>query len=420
MAKGKKNIKEHITEKEMMNALMDHITDSIYFKDLQSRFIRINKSCAKKFKINSPKEAVGKTDFDIFSKEHAQQAFEDEQNIIKSGKPIINIEEKETWEEEGVKWASSTKMPLENKDGEIVGTFGITRDITDSKKAEQEIKEGRTKIEAVLHSTADGIYATDKKGEILLYNNKFLELWNIPEKLVDLESDKEVVKFMAVQMSDPEGFKRKIKELNRSEIECIDMLNFRDDRIFERTSCPLKRDNMIMGRVWSFRNVTEQKKAEEKIWYLSFHDKLTSLYNRAYFEEELKRLNTQRQLPITIIFCDVNRLKEMNDNYGYDRGDQLLRKVADILKSSFRSEDVVVRWGGDEFIIILPITEAKTADNIINRIYKKCKNASKPGLPVSISIGRAVKSKMHQDINMVINTAEKRMLMNKKAFKVVR
>jgi len=421
MTENNKRKKEHITEKEMMNALMDHITDSIYFKDLKSRFIRINKSCAKKFKMKGPEEAVGKTDSDIFSREHAEQAFKDEQNIIKTGKPVINLEEKETWEEGGgVKWASSTKMPLVNKKGEIIGTFGITRDITDRKEAEEAIKEGRARIEAVLHSTADGIYATDKNGEIILYNNRFLELWNIPEKLIDIKSDKEVAKFMSAQMADPGGFERKVRELNRSDIECVDMLNFRDDRIFERTSCPLKRDNLVIGRVWSFRNVTEQKKAEEKIWYLSFHDKLTGLYNRAYFEEELKRLNTQRQLPISIIFCDVNRLKEMNDNYGYDRGDQLLRKVADILKISFRSEDVVVRWGGDEFIIVLPLTEGKVADEIIRRIYDKCKQASRKDLPVSISIGKAVKDKIHQDINLIINTAEKRMLINKKEFKVAR
>ena len=419
MAKSNKNKKENVTEREMMNALMDYNTDSIYFKDLKSRFIRINKSCAIKFKLDSHEEAVGKTDFDIFSKEHAQQAFKDEQDIIKTGEPIINIEEKETWEEE-VKWASSTKMPLVNNDGKIVGTFGISRDITEKKEAERKIEEGRAKIEAVLYSTADGMYATDKKGEILLYNNKFLELWNIPEKLVDLKSDEEVTRFMAGQMTDPESFRKRIRELNNSEIECIDILNFRNDRIFERTSCPLKKDGLVIGRVWSFRDVTEQKRAEEKIWYLSFHDKLTGLYNRAYFEEELKRLNTQRKLPITVIFCDVNGLKKMNDNYGYDRGDRLLRMVADILKSSFRSEDVVVRWGGDEFIIVLPLTEVKTADNIIDRIYKKCKDSSKPDLPVSIAIGKAVKNKMHQDINMIVNTAEKRMLVNKKSFKVAR
>lgn len=416
MAEKVNNKNTHITEKQMIDALMEHITDSIYFKDLKSRFIRINEACAEKFKMKNPREAIGKTDFDIFTEEHAKQAFEDEQNIIKTGKPIINIEEKETWEE-GVKWASTTKMPLCNEDGEIIGTFGISRDITDKKEAAEAIKEGRARIEAVLHSTADGIYATDKSGKILLYNNRFLELWNIPEKLIDLKSNGEVLKFMAEQFDDGEGFKRKVNELNRSEVECIDILNFKDGRIFERTSCPLKRDNMVMGRVWSFRDVTEQKKAEEKIWYLSFHDKLTGLYNRAYFEEELKRLNTQRQLPLSIIFCDVNGLKTMNDNFGYDRGDQLLRKVAEILRSCFRNEDVVVRWGGDEFIIVLPLTDGKTADSIIERIYKRCEQSCKPNFPVSVSIGRAVKSKIYQNIDLIINTAEKRMLMNKKSIK---
>ena len=408
-----------ITEKQMIDALMEYITDSIYFKDLNSRFIRINKACAEKFRMKSPDDAIGKTDFDVFTEEHARQAFEDEQKIIKTGKPIIGIEEKETWEEE-VRWASTTKMPLYNGDGEIIGTFGISRDITDKKKAEEEIEEGRAKIEAVLHCTADGIYAADDKGNIILYNNKFLQLWNIPKKIVDLKSYDEVLEYMASQVTDPDSFLRKINELGKTKIECIDIINFKDGRIYERTSCPLKQEKKITGRVWSFRDVTEQKKAEEKIWYLSFHDKLTGLYNRAYFEEELKRLNTQRQLPITIIFCDVNGLKEMNDNYGYNMGDKLLCKVAEILKSCFRSEDVVVRWGGDEFIIVLPLTDDKTADEIIGRLRKKCEQSSRPDFPVSISIGKAVKERLSQSIDMVINTAEKRMLMNKKTIKASR
>jgi len=408
-----------ITEKQMIDALMEYVTDSIYFKDLNSRFIRINKACAKKFGMKSPDEAIGKTDFDIFTEEHARQAFEDEQKIIKTGKPIIGIEEKETWEEE-VRWASTTKMPLYNGDGEIIGTFGISRDITDKKKAEEEIEEGRAKIEAVLHSTADGIYAADDKNNIILYNSKFLHLWDISKKTIELKSYDEVLEYMASQVTDPDSFLRKINELNKTKIECIDIINFKDGRIYERTSCPLKQEKKIMGRVWSFRDVTEQKKAEEKIWYLSFHDKLTGLYNRAYFEEELKRLNTQRQLPITIIFCDVNGLKEMNDNYGYNMGDKLLRKVAEILKSCFRSEDVVVRWGGDEFIIVLPLTGDKIADEIIDRVQRKCERASRPDFPVSISIGKAVKERLNQDIDMIINTAEKRMLMNKKAIKASR
>jgi len=139
MAKKRKNEKSDISESQMISALMEYITDSIYFKDLKSRCIRINKACAKKYRINNPDEAVGKTDFDFFSEEHAKQAYDDEQNIIKTGKPIVNFEEKETWHEKEYRWVSTTKMPFYDEKGKIIGTFGISRDIKDRKKAEEKI-----------------------------------------------------------------------------------------------------------------------------------------------------------------------------------------------------------------------------------------------------------------------------------------
>ena len=270
----------------MMDALTEHMTDSIYFKDKESRFIRINKACAEKFNMKNPDEAVGKSDFDIFTEEHARQAFEDEKNIIKTGKPIINIEEKETWEE-NITWVSSTKMPFYNKKGEIIGTFGITRDITDKKKAEEEIK------------------------------------------------------------------------------------------------------------------------------YLSFHDTLTGLYNRAYFEEEISRLDTARQLPLTIVMGDLNGLKIINDAYGHVQGDIFLKKIADVLKGAFREEDIVSRWGGDEFIIILPRTASIDAQSIVKRIQQKCIRNSTRQMPLSISLGISTKKVPKEDIENVIKEAENMMYKNK-------
>ncbi|MCJ7665846.1 MAG: diguanylate cyclase [Actinobacteria bacterium] len=271
----------------MLDALINNIPDSIYFKDKNSKFIKMNKALAERLEVKDPKEAVGKTDFNFFSTEHAQQAYDDEEKIIKTGKPIVDFEEKETFKNKEDRWISTTKMPFYNNKGEIIGTFGISRDIT------------------------------------------------------------------------------------------------------------------------------EKKKADEKIKYLSFHDVLTELYNRAFFEEELKRLDTERQLPITMVMGDVNGLKLINDAYGHAKGDILIKKIADILKESFRKEDIVSRWGGDEFISILPRTNSEDAKNIVKRIKELCDERGTTEIPLSISFGISTKKNNSESIDDVLKKAEDRMYKNK-------
>jgi len=125
-------------EHYLLNTLMNNVPSHIYFKDRQSRFIRINDAHARIFGLHDPTEAIGKTDFDFFSEEHAKTAYEDEQEIIRSGKPIIK-EEKETWSDHTATWVSTTKMPLFDHSNNITGTFGISIDITERKKSEDEL-----------------------------------------------------------------------------------------------------------------------------------------------------------------------------------------------------------------------------------------------------------------------------------------
>jgi len=131
---------------------MNNIPDSIFFKDLNSRFILINKACAEKFGVENPVEAVGKTDFDYFRKEYARPACEDEQEIIKTGKPIIGFGEKETFKDKANRWTYTTKMPWYDEDRNIIGIFGITRDITDRKKVEEKVEY------LSFHDTLTGLY----------------------------------------------------------------------------------------------------------------------------------------------------------------------------------------------------------------------------------------------------------------------
>src|SRR5262249_25038986 len=118
---------------DLLAILLDNLPDSIYFKDVASRFIRISKACAAKFGLTNPDDAVGKTDFDFFGEEHARQAYEDEQQMIRTGEAAMALEEKETYPDGRVTWCSSTKMPLCDRNGRVIGTFGISRDITERK-----------------------------------------------------------------------------------------------------------------------------------------------------------------------------------------------------------------------------------------------------------------------------------------------
>ena len=166
--------------------------------------------------------------------------------------------------------------------------------------------------------------------------------------------------------------------------------------------------NFITGE-----NVTAKKEAEDKLQYISLHDSLTGLYNRPFFEEELKRLNTERQHPLSVIIGDVNGLKILNDTFGHLEGDQLLKKTAEILQKCCRQEDIISRWGGDEYAIILPQTDRETAIQICDRIRNECQMQENNLIPISISLGVSTKSLPIQDFQKIIIDAEENMYQEK-------
>jgi len=161
-----------IYEQYLLHILMDFSPDSIYFKDSKSRFIRINKTQANLFNLKDPKDAIGKTDFDFFLEEHAKKAFADEQKIIKTGKPLINKEEKETWHNGSITWVSTSKVPLQDKYGKIVGTFGISRDITERKQSEERLKL----LNRAIEQSPVAIVVTDKDAKIQYANSSFASI----------------------------------------------------------------------------------------------------------------------------------------------------------------------------------------------------------------------------------------------------
>ena len=158
-----------------------------------------------------------------------------------------------------------------------------------------------------------------------------------------------------------------------------------------------------------------RKQSEEKITYISFHDALTRLYNRAFFEEELKRLNHPRYYPLNVLMIDVNGLKAINDTFGHQQGDQLLKNLSELLQSTSRKGDILARLGGDEFAIILPNTSLEDTETFCERLKNNCQmNHFKPAyLNPNISVGYASQDGSLPSAEEIIREADRKMYQNK-------
>lgn len=153
-------------------------------------------------------------------------------------------------------------------------------------------------------------------------------------------------------------------------------------------------------------NITEEIESINRLYYMSFHDKLTGVYNRRFFDEELTRLDVERNLPLSIVMADVNGLKLVNDSFGHSAGDELLVKATNVITQVLRKDDIVARIGGDEFLILLPKTDKNTSISIVERIKEKMEGEHVMNVPLSVSFGVNTKTSMNEDIDDIYKSTE--------------
>jgi PAS domain S-box-containing protein len=163
-------------ERYLLRSLMDNVPDHIYFKDAEGRFTRVNRAMAARFGLPGPDAAVGKTDFDFFTEEHARQARADEEQVQRTGRPLVGHEEKETWPDGAVSWVSSTKLPLRDAAGRVVGTFGISRDITGRKRAEEALRQSEERFALAVRGANDGLWDWDVGTDVVYFSPRWKEM----------------------------------------------------------------------------------------------------------------------------------------------------------------------------------------------------------------------------------------------------
>jgi len=303
-------------EQTLFTDLISTIPDHIFFKDRKSRFVRVNDAMAKWFGLGSPDEAVGKTDFDEFSEEHAWQSYEDEQRIMSTGNALIGLEEKETWPDGRTTWMSTTKVPLRDADGNITGLVGISRDITERKRAVDDVRLNESLLRATLESTADGILVVDANGVVVDYNKQFVAMWRIPESVLVTHEDQKLLDAVLEQLAAPEVFLAGVRALYaQPDKESLDTLQFKDGRVFERFSHAQQLGDRIVGRVWSFRDVTKRVQAEAR------NRELAALLDNANDAIYVTTLDN------TILYW--NRGAELT--YGWTSAEAVNRKTLDLL-----------------------------------------------------------------------------------------
>ena len=373
------------------------------------RVTKVNQAMLNQYRLKE-EELLGLTPNDMFAHdlEEGRRVWRD---FFDQGQLHVDTREQRT---DGTQmWIEGDYICLYDKKGRIIGHFGNQQDVTLRKEAEKLLKASQLRYDQLAERSRSVTWEVDTKGCYTFISPvSELVFGYKPEQMID----KMYFYDLCYDQETSNNLRVSVLEKQR-----------------EITDFELKLRNKDNGVVWGltyafpvldangdtiaykgiYIDITYHKESQDKIKYLSFHDQLTGLYNRRFFEEEIKRLDAKENYPLSLVMIDANGLKLINDTFGHKAGDLVLKKIAEILKREFRSDDVIARVGGDEFVILLPNTDSAAVEKIIERVKKAASKEKVEGIEVSVAYGWDTKSDPYTHIDDVFKRADTKMYSQK-------
>lgn len=251
------------------------------------------------------------------------------------------------------------------EDPTVQGVVLTIHDVARRVDAEAQLHAANSLLSATLDATAEGVLVLDQDGHVTLCNQRFVEMWNLGPEFDSVPAEHRSLRHIVGRLRDPEEFLARVIELQRNpDVETHDVVEFADGRVLERDSRPRRLAGSIVGRVWSFRDITAHRMLQQELARQASHDPLTGLANTSLFRERLARALERAggaDPRIAVLFVDLDDFKTINDSLGHPVGDELLIGVAERLRGCVRNLDAVARMGGDEFAVL--VSDLRTTDD---------------------------------------------------------
>ena len=295
-------------------------------------------------------------------------------------------------------------------DGEILLQI---KDVTQKKQISRAVHKQWAYFKELFDGSIEAISLLDDSGRIIMVNKSFEDVFGYEAK--DIEG-RFLDRIIIPEAKEDEAIKMTQKVIENQEKAIFDGKRQKSDgELIDVAikSFPILQNDELLGLYAIYQDITDRKKEEEKIKYLSYHDQMTGLYNRRYFENKLKEIDESGVMPVSILVADLDKLKPINDKHGHLEGDRYIKAAANVLKSITRDDDIVSRIGGYEFAIILPKMTCHDAEMITKRINNECEKDRCYGFNIEISIGCATKCVEKESLIDVFKMADKSMYKNK-------